>query len=296
MNLPSFGPYHPIVVHFAIGFLVAGVMLRVISLTGRVAFAGPAALGLILTGVLASKLAVESGLAAHGPVERIPGVAEEVVRHEEWGKRTLAVFLGVGGLEVLAFILRRWGKERYALLASGALGLGGLFCLFEAGSHGGELVYSFAGGVGTRSGDSADVGRLLLAGLYNQILADRQAGRSQDAIRLAEEAARRFPGDAGVQMMAAESKLRDGHDPAGAMDALGRLNIPSSNRRLRLQHGFLLADALEAAGQKEGARAALQSLRAEFPDSGQLKRRLEAAPAPSPAGPSSAPSPSLSAR
>ena len=81
MNMPSLGPYHPIVVHFAIGFLIAGVILRGLSLTGRAAFAGPAALGLILAGTLASKLAVESGLAAHGPVERIPGVASAVVEH-----------------------------------------------------------------------------------------------------------------------------------------------------------------------------------------------------------------------
>ncbi len=253
MSIQNLGPYHPVVVHFAIGLLAAGVVLRWLSFTKRLPFAGGAALSLILAGGLAAMVAVESGQAAHGPVERIPGAADAVGDHEEWGEWTRTVFLVVAGVEAIALLLGRWGKERYALLASGILGLGGLFCLYQASSYGGRLVYSFAGGVGIRSGDPADVGRLLLAGLYNQILADRKAGRPADAVRLAEEAARRFPGDPAVQIMAAESKLLDGHDPTGALDVLGRLVVPPSNRRLRLQHGFLLADALEAAGQKEGA-------------------------------------------
>jgi predicted Zn-dependent protease len=206
----------------------------------------------------------------------MPGAADAVVDHEGWGVLTRTMFLSVAGVEVVALLLGRWGKERYALVASGILGLGGLFCLYEASSYGGRLVYSYAGGVGIRTGDPADVGRLLLAGLYNQILVDRKAGRPADAVRLAEEAVRRFPGDPGVQIMAAESKLLDGHDAAAAMDMLGRLVVPSANRRLRLQQGLLLADALEAAGQKEGARATLQSLLADFPNSERLKKRLQA--------------------
>jgi uncharacterized membrane protein len=48
--MPDIGPLHPIVVHFAIGLLVAGVALRWLSLTGRVRFAGPAAALLLLVG------------------------------------------------------------------------------------------------------------------------------------------------------------------------------------------------------------------------------------------------------
>jgi hypothetical protein len=32
--------------------------------------------------------------------------------------------------------------------------------LYEAGEHGADLVYGYAGGVGTRYGDTADVTRL----------------------------------------------------------------------------------------------------------------------------------------
>ncbi len=37
MSTIDLGPYHPIVVHFAIGLLAAGVVLRWLSLTGRLA-------------------------------------------------------------------------------------------------------------------------------------------------------------------------------------------------------------------------------------------------------------------
>ena len=46
---------------------------------------------------------------------------------------------------------------------------------FEAAEHGGELLYSYAGGVGTRSGEPADFKRLPVAGLYNASRIDREA-------------------------------------------------------------------------------------------------------------------------
>ena len=59
--MPNIGSYHPIIVHFAIALLVVGVIFRWISLTGRVAFAGPAAATLILAGTVVALLAVRSG-------------------------------------------------------------------------------------------------------------------------------------------------------------------------------------------------------------------------------------------
>ena len=44
-----------------------------------------------------------------------------------------------------------------------------------------KLVYAYAGGVGIRSGDPADVERLLLAGLYNEAQAERKAGRLNES-------------------------------------------------------------------------------------------------------------------
>jgi hypothetical protein len=71
-------PLHPVVVHFAIAFLVGGVLFRLAWLVGallrtrRLAFAGPAASVLLLLGTLAAYVAVKSGESARGDVEGVP--------------------------------------------------------------------------------------------------------------------------------------------------------------------------------------------------------------------------------
>src|SRR2546427_7722854 len=129
------------------------------------------------TTLFRSVLAVQSGTAAHGPVERVPGARAAVMEHEEWGQRTRNIFLIVAALELVALVPRvsRWRKGM--LTASGVVGLMGAASLYEAAEHGGDLVYGYAGGVGIRSGDPADVARLLVAGLYQQGMLDRRQGK-----------------------------------------------------------------------------------------------------------------------
>ena len=281
--MPSLAEYHPIVVHFAIGFLVAGALLRWLSLTGRASFASPAATCLILAGTVAAVLSVQSGVDAHGPVERIPGVAEAVVEHEHWGERARNAFLFVCLAEIAALVLSRRGKARPALIASAILCVPALFCVYEAAEHGGELVYAYAGGVGTRSGDPADVGRLLVAAAHNQALVDRKAGRPADAAALVSLVAARFPADPQIQVMAAESALIDAKDPQAALGILARTTVPEADTRLRVRHGMLMADAQVAAGRPDDARATLQQLASAFPTNARIKQRLQAAPSPPPA-------------
>ena len=221
--------------------------------------------------------AARSGMEAQGPVERVPGSAQAVGEHEEWGKRTYRAFVLVGLLELAALALRRSRKYANALVVASALvGLGGLFVLYEAGKHGGELVYSYAGGVGIRTGAPEDVGRPLLAGLYHQAQLDREAGRPEDAAALVELAARRFPADPSVQLAAADSLLVDRKDPAAAVTALERINVTPDDRRMRMRHGWLLADALVAQGDTKAAIAELERLSAELPrGSERLKKRIE---------------------
>ena len=278
--MPSLAATHPIVVHFAIALLVAGAVFRWLSLTRRVPFASPAAASLLLVGTVAAVLAVKSGTDAHGPVERIPGVVDAVIQHEHWGERARNVFIVVAIAEMAVLLLSRRGRERPAVLASAVLCLPAVFCLYEAGEHGGDLVYSYAGGPGLRTGKPEDVGRLLVAGVYNQAQADRKAGRPGDAAALVSAIAPRFASDPNVQIMAAESALLDRKDPAAALDILGRTAVPQDNARLRVRQGMLMADALEAAGRADAARATLQQLASAFPDNGRIKQRLAGSPVP----------------
>src|SRR6267378_3718994 len=167
-DMPNIGAYHPIIVHFAIALLLVGVIFRWVSLTGRAPFSGPAAATLLILGAAAAFLAVHSGTDAHGPVERIPGVRQAVMDHEDAGHWARNVFLVVALLEIAALFAKRRSVQiaRVALWGSAVVGIFGFAAILKAADRGGDLVYAYAGGVGIRSGDTADVNRLYLAGLY----------------------------------------------------------------------------------------------------------------------------------
>ena len=257
--MPNLAAFHPIIVHFAIVLLVIGVIFRWISVLarGRAAFTGPAAATLLIAGAIAATAAAHSGTDAHGPVERIPGARGIVGEHEEWGERTRNIFLIVGAIEIAALILTQRGqlnKARGALWGSAIVGLIGFFPLYEAAEHGGEIVYSYAGGVGTRSGDTADVSRLYLAGLYQSAQQARVRHDSARAAELFSELARRFPSDTNTRLLAIESLVRDKHDARAALTALAQVSVAADDRRLQLRVGFLKADAYVGLGKPDSAR------------------------------------------
>ena len=269
--------YHPQVVHFAIALVFVGVGFRLLSLIRRLSFLDVAATLLILLGTVACFLAVQSGDAAHGPVERIPGARPAVVEHEAWGQRTRNIFAVVSLLEVAVLVLG-WRKHRLAFaatIAAAVVGVAGLGAMYETAEHGGELVYSYAGGVGTRSGAPDDVTRLFLAGLYQQALQDRQDGRVDDAMALLELGANRLTSNLDLQLMTAEWLTDVKRDPAAAIQRLDGLQIPSDDVRARVRAGLARASALAAQGNKDGAKAVLQTLQGEFPDNAQVRRRLD---------------------
>jgi uncharacterized membrane protein len=127
--MPSLATFHPVIVHFAIALAVAGVLLRWLSFSGRVGWAGPSAAVLLLTSAVAVAAAARSGLDAHGPVERVPGSAQAVSDHEDWGNRAYRAFVVGGLLELLALALRSRGFAKPVLVASALVGLGGLFII-----------------------------------------------------------------------------------------------------------------------------------------------------------------------
>lgn len=277
--MPSLAPFHPQVVHFAIALLLVGVAFRWIALSGKLKFTGPAATTLLILGTIAAAVSVRSGDDAHGPVERIPGVRAAVIEHEDLGKLTKNIFLGVVALELLALAFARGGgTARYARLVrvgSGVVGLVGAFYLYEAAEHGGQLVYNYAGGPGLRRGEPADVERLLVAGLYQQAMADRSAGNGDGAARLIGELAARNPVDTTIQLLRAESLLLDARDPAAALQAVRAVGVDPAVARFATRKASLTADIFLAMGAPDSARAALAPVAEAFPQNTRLRARLD---------------------
>ena len=271
---PSFAAFHPQVVHFVVGILIIGVVFRVVALSSRLNWTGPSATTLLVIGGVAAWVAAKSGAAAHGPVERIPGAREAVEEHEEWGERTRNVFVGVAALELVALALSA-GAARTVRAVSALAGLAGVYVLYEAAEHGGELVYAYAGGVGIRSGKPEDVGRLLVAGLYNEAQVARKAGRGEDANRLIRIMADRNPTDATTRLLWAESLLLDRKEPNASLAALDSIQVPANDARLRPRRDMLVADALREAGRTDSARVVLQALATQFPANVRVKAKLD---------------------
>ncbi|HEU5255237.1 MAG TPA: tetratricopeptide repeat protein, partial [Vicinamibacterales bacterium] len=104
-------------------------------------------------------------------------------------------------------------------------------------------------------------------------LAERTAGRPEQAASLFSDAAARFPRDPEVRMFEAESMLRDRKNPQGALDALAKIDLPSGNRFMAFQHATLQADAYEALGQRDAAAGALEQVLKTYPNA-RLQQRL----------------------
>lgn len=273
--MPNIAYFHPQIVHFVVALLFLGVLLRALSLVNKWAFTGPAAATLIFLGTGAAVLAVKSGTDAHGPVERIPGARTAVTEHEEAGEWARNVFLVVAALEIAGLAMGTRPARRWVMVASGVVGLAGLGAVYKTSELGGRLVYKYAGGVGTRYGDSTDVQRLLLAGLYQQAMQDRAAKRPDAAAQAVELMTQRFPGDPNVQLLRAESQVLDLKDGKAALATLAQITVPPDNRVLGTRIGFLKADAYVAAGFKDSARVTLEALSQAFPNNARIKQRLQ---------------------
>jgi predicted Zn-dependent protease len=119
------------------------------------------------------------------------------------------------------------------------------------------------------------VNRLFLAGLYQQALQDRKNGKNDQAMALVDMAAERFPSNLDLQLMAVEWTTEVRQDPALALRRLDALQISAENTRGRIRAGLARASALLAQGNRDGAKAVVQTLQAEFPNNAQVKRRLD---------------------
>lgn len=269
--MPNIGYFHPQIVHFVIALGLVGVAFRLVSLTGKLKWTNPAAATLLILAAAASLAAQKSGHDAHGPVERVPGSAEAVEEHEEWGDRTRNIFLVIAGLEIVGLALGQRKAATGVRVLSALAGLAGAFSIYETGEHGGDLVYEYAGGIGIRSGEPGDVTNLLVAGLYHRGMAARTAGDKETAARLFEELARQRPDDPAVKLLALDSQLQDRGDAAGALAGLHQLTPPEGSRRLTFQYRILLARAYAAAGFRDSAMTIVSQLKEMAPQSPMIQ-------------------------
>ena len=287
--MPSIAVIHPQVVHFVVALAFVGVGARLVSLLplgDRFKFSNAMATWLIVLSAVASVVAVQSGTDAHGPVERVPGSRTAVTEHEdagEWARDALLV-LAVLELAALATSGKPAGKAVRGVAAVG--GLVGLATVYRAADLGGDLVYNHAGGIGLRSGDSADVRHLLVAGLYHEAMKSRSDGRNDDAARLITELARQMPADTSVKFLAAESQIRDQHNGRAALAMLDSVSLADSSR-FATRKMMLTADAYAAAGVPDSARLTYEALKARFPQNQRIQdqvnqalQRLATSPAP----------------
>ncbi len=273
--MPDIGYYHPQLVHFAIAMCGLGVAFRLASLTGRAPWTNPTASALLIAGGVVAYFTAQSGLDAHGPVERIPGALAAVQDHEEWGERARNVFGVLAGIELIGLLVKPAKAVKIIRVVAALGGLGGLFVLYEAAEHGGELVYEYAGGPGVRSGNPEHLTKLLVAGLYTRALADRAAGDMDGAARLIDELGRRMPDDQGVKWVVLESRIKDRGDAAGALEALRQIEPLADDRRGIIRKGLLTADAYKALGAADSARAVLQALQQKLPDVRAIATAIE---------------------
>lgn len=277
--MPNIGAFHPQIVHFVVVLLFIGVAFRLLSFVIRRPFVNQAAILCLLGGTIAAIVAVRSGTDAHGAVERIPGVRTAVIEHEELGEKARNIFLGVAALELIALgLVRNPNTARFVRWAQGGSALVGLFgvaVLYEAAEHGGDIVYAYAGGPGVRSAKPEDIERLLIAGLFNEARASRQAGRPEEAARLTEELVRQAPQNPEVKLLQVESLILDRKDARAALAVADSITIAPRDTRLLARKANLKADAFVALGQTDSARAVIGAAAAAMPQNTRLKARLD---------------------
>ena len=275
--MPNIAEFHPQIVHFVIAGAALGIFFRWVALTGKLRWTDGAATALILIATVAAFFAVRSGTEAHGVAERIPGAVRAVQAHEEEGKELLNLLYVIAALE-LAFLVPALAKWRmFGMVASAVVGLWGGWLIYETGKAGGELVYSFAGGVGTRSGDTTDVNNLLKAGLYHRAALSRTQKNDAGAAAGFADLAARFPEDQTAQIMGAESLITDKKDYAGALAALAKILMPPDTARTYNRYQLARADAYLGAGKKDSARMILEPMAAKMPTNKRITDRLEKA-------------------
>lgn len=148
--VPDWAPnIHPVLVHFPIAWLIAAIVVDLVSLVlPRPKWAVTTASLLYPAGAASALLTYLTGRQAASTVWT-PGLAHAIVQqHWNWALATTLFFAGLAGFR-LALLFTHREPAYPGRLALAAAALGGLVLLFYTSELGARLVYEY--GVGVRS-------------------------------------------------------------------------------------------------------------------------------------------------
>ena len=138
-------PFHPQITHGPIVLIIVAFLFEIAGRLLDRDWWRKAAFAMLILGVVSAYLAVQSGEAASGAVEK-QGVPEQTVdAHGNLGK--LAMWLGLGAVVARA-LAGRMGPVRGAVTGLGlALHLGAAIAVGIAAHRGGQLIFEHGAGV-----------------------------------------------------------------------------------------------------------------------------------------------------
>ncbi|MEO6053905.1 MAG: DUF2231 domain-containing protein [Chthoniobacterales bacterium] len=147
MKLPD--PLHPAIVHFPIVLILAGTLFAIICLFFRTRAMRWFAAILLLSGALGATAAVFTGEKAAHAAGDIPDTVERILdEHAEWGEgaRNWAILAAVLSIATAA-TSRRTALPRVLAILTIVAACFSSRSVYEAGKHGGMLVYEHGVGV-----------------------------------------------------------------------------------------------------------------------------------------------------
>jgi uncharacterized membrane protein len=146
--LPPWAPnLHPVIVHFPIAWLIAALVVDLVSVVlPRATWAATTAACLYPAGAVSALAAYLTGRQAAAGV-LIPGMAQPILRdHWNWALATTICFAAIAAVRLL-FTLTNRPLSRRMRVATVAVGLAGMLLLFHTGEQGARLVFEHGVGV-----------------------------------------------------------------------------------------------------------------------------------------------------
>jgi uncharacterized membrane protein len=142
-------PLHPAIVHFPIVLVFLGTLLSILAIfTRRGALPQYTAFILILAAGGAQVAVNTGGDQVDDVLRKMPDAKPLILAHAEWGvkMRTATMIAAIGALVALAFFRARRFRRVLAFITA-IIATWACYCAFEAGKHGGAMVFHHGVGV-----------------------------------------------------------------------------------------------------------------------------------------------------